>query len=155
MNPGIPVSGILTRVNECRDRQWIQVSQWMENIVNHHQEIVSDKGNNRDRSVCLKSITPINLFSICPGKSTPQSRQWNISNSLGSQVCVRFFHFCTHRKGSSKCKSGSVSNVHNSPSMARPTLVPSVSENVWKKNHELYHRSKIYRKILQKTWIHY
>ena len=106
----------------------------MENIVNHHQEIVSDKGNNRDGSVCLKSVTPINLFSICPGKSTPQSRQWSFSYSLGSQVCVCFFPFCTHRKYSSNCKSGLVSNVHNSPSMAKPTLVSSVSENIWKKN---------------------
>ena len=39
---------------------------------------------------------------------------------------VYAFPHCSHRKGSSESKSGSVSDAHNNPSMARPTMVSRV-----------------------------
>ena len=55
-----------------------------------------------------------------------QSGQRWFSDILSSQVCVCFSPFSTHWKGSSESKSGSVSNAHNSPSMARSTMVSRV-----------------------------
>ena len=53
---------ILTRVNECTGKQGIQANQGfqrMETKPNHLHEIVSDKGNTRDGSVCFEGVTQI------------------------------------------------------------------------------------------------
>ena len=58
---------ILTSVNECRGRQGIQENQgfWqMETKLKHFHEIVSDKGNTGDGSVCLEGVTPITPVHI-------------------------------------------------------------------------------------------
>ena len=127
---------ILTRVNECRGRQGIQANQGfkrMETKPNNLHEIVSDKGNSRGGFVCLEGITPITPLHILENRSF-QSGQGCFSDILGSQVCVCFSPFCTHRKGSSESKSGSVSNAHNNPSMARSTMVSRAFKNVCKKS---------------------
>ena len=126
---------IFTRVNECRDRQGIQANQGfrrMETKLKHLHEIVSDKGNTRDGSVCLEGVTPITPVHVLENQPF-QSGQGCFSYTLSSQVCVWFPTFCTHRKGSSESKSRSVSNAYNSPSMARPAMVSRASKNVFKK----------------------
>ena len=54
---------ILTRISEGRGRQGIHDDQGFQGMeeskLNHLQEIVSDKGNTRNGSVCLKGVTPI------------------------------------------------------------------------------------------------
>ena len=104
----------------------------METKPNNLHEIVSDKGNSRDGSVRLKGVTPITPVHILENRPF-QSGQGCFSNILGSQVCVSFSPFCTYRKGSSESKSESVSNAHNNPSMARPTMVSRAFKNVCKK----------------------
>ena len=126
---------ILTRVNECRGRQGIQANQGfkrMETKPNSLHEIVSDKANSRDGSVCLEGTTPITPVHT-PENRPFQSGQGCFSDILGSQFCVSFSPFWTYMKGSSESKSGSVSHVHNNPSMARATLVSRVFKNVCKK----------------------
>ena len=105
----------------------------METKPNNLHEIVSDKGNSRDGSVCLEDITPITPLNILENRPF-QSGQRCFSDILGSQVCVCFPPFCTHRKGSSESKSGSLSNAHNNPSMVRPTMVSRAFKNVFKKS---------------------
>ena len=125
---------VLTRANECRGRHGIQANQGfkrMEIKPNNLREIVSDRGNPRGGSVCLEGITPITLLHILENLSF-QSGHRCFSDILGSQVCVYFSPFCTHRKGSSESKSGSVSNAHNNPSMVRPTMVSRAFKNVCK-----------------------
>ena len=63
-----------------------------------------------------------------------QSGQRCFSDILGSQVCICFSSFSTHRKGIMESKSGLLSNVHNNPSMTRPTMVSRASENTCKKS---------------------
>ena len=89
-------------------------------------------GNSRDGSACLEGITPIIPVQIL--KCRPfQSGRGCFSDILGSQICVCFSPACTYRNGSSEIKSGSVSNAHNSPSMASPNIVSMVFKNVCKK----------------------
>ena len=89
-------------------------------------------GNSRDGSACLEGITPIIPVQIL--KCRPfQSGRGCFSDILGSQICVCFSPACTYRNGSSEIKSGSVSNAHNSPSMASPNIFSMVFKNVCKK----------------------
>ena len=114
---------ILTRVNECWSRQGIQANQgfqWMETKLDHLHEIVSDKGSTRDGAVHLEGVTPI----------APAHVLQNRSFQSGRRCFPDFSTFCTHGKGSSKSKPGSVSNAHNNPSMAKPTMVSRASKNV-------------------------
>ena len=104
----------------------------METKLNHLHEIVLDKGNTRDGSVCLEGGTPITPVHIIENQSF-QSGQGCFSDILGSQVYVRFSPFCTYRKGSSESKSESVSNDYNNSSIARPTMVCRASKIVCKK----------------------
>ena len=63
---------ILTRVNECGGIQGIQVNQGfkqLETKSDNLYEIVSDKGNSRDGSVCLDGITPITPVHILENRS--------------------------------------------------------------------------------------
>ena len=85
----------------------------METKLDHLHEIVSDKGSTRDGAVHLEGVTPI----------APAHVLQNRSFQSGQRCFSDFSPFSTHRKGSSKSKTGSVSNVHNNPSMARPTMV--------------------------------
>ena len=105
----------------------------MKTKPNNLHEIVSDKGNSRDASVCLEGITPVTPLHILENRPF-QSGQGCFSDILGSQVCVCFPPFCTHKKGSSESKSGSVSNAHNNPSIARPTMISRAFKNVCKKS---------------------
>ena len=92
------------------------------NLLNHLHEVVSDKGNTRDRFVCLECvtlITPVHAFENRPF----QSGQRCFSDILASQVWLCFTPFFIHSKGSSESKSGPLSNSHNNPNMARPTMV--------------------------------
>ena len=100
---------------------------------NNLHEVVSDKGNSRGGSAYLEGITPITPLNILENRSC-QSGQGCFSDILGSQVCVCFSPFCTHRKVSSQEISGSVSNAHNNPSMVRPTMVSRTFGNVCKKS---------------------
>ena len=89
-------------------------------------------GNSRDGSACLEGITP--AFPVQILKCRPFQSGWGcFSDILGSQICVCFSPACTYRNGSSESKSGSVSNAHNSPSMASPNIVSMVFKNVCKK----------------------
>ena len=86
----------------------------METKLDHLHEIVSDKEN------CSPPIAPVHVLE----NRFFQSWQRCFSD---------FFPFRTHRKGSSESKSGSVSNAHNNPSMARTTMVSRATKNVCKK----------------------
>ena len=83
---------ILTRVNEYRGRQGIQVNQRFQRIeakLNHLQEIVSDKGKTRDESACLKSVTLITLVHDLENRPF-QSGQVYIPDILDSQISMVF-----------------------------------------------------------------
>ena len=95
----------------------------METKLDHLHEIVLDKGNTRDGAIHLEDVTPI----------APVHVLQNRSFQSGQRCFSEFSPFCTHKKGSSQSKPGSVSNVHNNPSMARPTMVSRTSKNVCKK----------------------
>ena len=126
---------ILTRVNECRGTQGIQENQGfkqMETKPNNLHEFVSYKGNSRDGSVCIESITPITPVHILENGPF-QPGQGCFLDILGSHGCVCFSPFCTYRKVSSESKSGSESNAHNNRSMARQTMVSGAFKNVCKK----------------------
>ena len=92
-----------------------------------------DNWNSRGGSVCLEGITPITPLYILENRSF-MSGQGCFSDVLGSQVCVYFSLFCTHRKGSSESKSGAVSNAHSTSSLARPIMVSRAFKNVCKKS---------------------
>ena len=85
----------------------------METKLDHLHEIVLDKGN------CSPPIAPVHVLE-------------NRFFQSGQRCFSDFFPFHTHRKGSSESKSGSVSNAHNNPSMARTTMVSRATKSVCK-----------------------
>ena len=94
----------LTRVNECRGRQGIQANQGfkgMETKPNNLHEIVSNKGNSRDGSVCFEGITPITPLHILENRPS-QSRQACFLGYLWypglTNLCMLFPHFTLIRR---------------------------------------------------------
>ena len=105
----------------------------MKTKPNNLHEIVSDKG------------TPeMDLFASRVSHQLPQYISWKIvpfspgkdtfQISWAHKFVYSFPPFCTYRKGSSESKSGSASNTHNNPSMARPTMLSRAFKNVYEKS---------------------
>ena len=126
--------GILTRVNECRDRQGSHTNQGfqqMETKLNHIQEIVSGKGNTRNGSVCLKLSHQLPHYMFWKIDPSSQSKD-TFQISWAHKFVYAFPPFALIGR-SLQSKSGLVSNAHNNPSMSRSTIVSRVFKNVCKK----------------------
>ena len=91
----------------------------------------------------IRGTLEVDLFNSRVSHQLPHYISWKIYRFSQSRDAFQMswarkfvyaFPHCSHRKGSSESKSGSVSDAHNNPSMARPTMVSRVFKNVSKKS---------------------